>query len=262
MIESALTGIIQGITEWLPVSSEGMIVLFTSMFFPGQSLSEMIKYALFLHMGTFFAALIYFRKDVIKLLKTFFKYHKAKAEDKKALNFILSATLISGIIAIIIMKSIIEMENIAFGAKGIIILVGLMLLVTGFMQLKSKKKGIKKERNLKAIDGIIVGFAQGLSIIPGISRSGMTVSTLLLRKFDDTEALRLSFLMSLPIVLLGNVFLNADKMIMNMEAFVALLLSFIFGILTINVLMKISKKINFAYFAIFFAVLILLTTLI
>ena len=130
-----------------------------------------------------------------------------------------------------------------------------MLLITGLLQLKVKKQGVKKETEIKNSDGALLGLAQGVAVLPGLSRSGMTVSSLLLRKFDDTTSLRLSFLMSLPIVLIGNILLSLNEFVWTSTAIYGLLFSFLFGIATIHILMKISKKINFGYFLIIFAAL-------
>jgi undecaprenyl-diphosphatase len=99
---------------------------------------------------------------------------------------------------------------------------------------------------------------QGFAALPGFSRSGLTISALLLRKFDETAALRLSFLMSLPIVLGGNVLLNLkDGFVLSAGAVFGLVFSFVFGIFTIHVLFRVARKINFAYFVLGFGVITL-----
>ena len=86
MLEQIILGTIQGIAEWLPVSSEGILVLIKTNFFAEQGLEEAIKQILFLHLGTFLAALVYFRKDVLSLIKTLFNYKSANLETKKILS--------------------------------------------------------------------------------------------------------------------------------------------------------------------------------
>lgn len=263
MVESVFLGIIQGIAEWLPISSEGFLVfLKVNLFKDGDSLGNLINYALFLHLGTFLAAFIYFRKEVIRLFLNFLNYQKIDLKNKKLINFYIIATFISGIIGFVIIKFLrIAENNIIYGSKGITLLIGIALLITAFLQF-IKRAGVREEKDLKLIDGVILGFLQGFSIIPGISRSGITVSGLLLRKFNDDVSLKLSFIMSLPVILAANIFFNLDKFVLSLNNFIGLFFSFVFGILTIHILLKFSKKINFAWFVLFFAVVVLLSVLI
>jgi len=255
IFQQLILGIIQGITEWLPLSSSGMTTLAMTNIFGIDNISIILHQALFLHLGTFFAALIYFRKEVKSILSF-------KKKTRKVLNFLIITTLITGILGILLMKFLIN--NLELTGRTITFAIGFLLLITGGMQLISRKKGLKTEKQITNSDGIIAGLAQGLAVLPGISRSGITTSTLLLKKFNDTSALRLSFLMSLPVVLLGNIFLNLPDFakILTPFSIIGLITSFIFGILTIHLLMKLSKKINFAWFAIIFAILMLVSVLV
>lgn len=264
MLESAILGTIQGIAEWLPVSSEGVLVLVQVGLFKSQlSAGELIRTALFLHFGTFLAALIYFRKDVLSLLKAFFNIKNADTETRKVLQFLILGTLASAFIGYGLLTFIegIE-ESFELGSKVIIGAIALLLFVTAWLQLKGKSQGIKKARDLKLGDGLLLGAVQGFAVLPGISRSGSTVGTLLIRKYDDATSLRLSFLMSLPAVLGGNILLNADKFTFDTAMFVALGFAFVFGLATIHALLKMAQKINFGYFVLLFAVLTLLAVFI
>jgi hypothetical protein len=110
--------------------------------------------------------------------------------------------------------------------------------------------------DIKNKDGFILGLVQGFAVLPGLSRSGLTVAALLLSKFDEETSIRLSFLMSLPIVLAGNIALNFDYITeFNSDMLIGLLAAFIFGYLTIGVLLKLARKINFGWFVIIFGVL-------
>ena len=249
-----ILGIIQGITEWLPLSSSGMTTLAMTNIFGITDIGLIIHQALFLHLGTFFAALIYFRKEVKSILSF-------KKKTRKVLNFLIISTIITSILGIIILKFLIN--NLEMTGKTITFVVGFLLLITGGMQFASRKKGLRTEKEIKNSDGIVAGLAQGLAVLPGVSRSGITTSTLLLKKFNDTSALRLSFLMSLPIVLLGNIILNLPDFakVFTSYSIIGLVTAFAFGILTIHLLMKLSKKINFAWFAIIFAILMMISVL-
>ena len=258
ILQQIVLGIIQGIAEWLPISSSGFTILVMSNLYKITDIDILFRSTLFLHLGTFLAALIYFRKDVIKLTKSIFKYKSSDEETKKVLKFLFISTLISGIIGLLILRLLYSFDSfLEITGKTITFAVGILLLFTGFIQLKVKKSGLKKEGNLTTKDGLILGAVQGLASLPGISRSGITVSSLLVRKFNDTNALKLSFLMSLPIVLLGNIFLNLSDFTFSSTAIYGLLASFVFGLATIHGLIKVSKKINFGWFALFFAILML-----
>lgn len=260
ILQQIILGLIQGVTEWLPISSSGMITLAMSNLYDITNLTEIIHAALFLHLGTFFAALVYFRKDVLRLTKSLFDYKKAKTKDKKTINFLIIATLISGVLGLLILKTIsVSESNLEITGKTITFTVAILLLITGVIQIKIKSfsKSLKKEKDLGYTDSLILGLAQGLASLPGISRSGITLSSLMLKKFDDTTALRLSFLMSLPIVLAGNIILNLPDFTFTSTAIYGLITAFVFGLATIHGLMKLSKKINFGWFVLVFAVLML-----
>ncbi len=261
-VQYLILGIIQGILEWLPISSSGFVVLVMSNFFGVTNVSFLLQSALFLHLGTFFAAAIYFRHDVKELIETIFRYKKTPDHELVLFNFILVSTIVTAFIGLVILIVVSLFEQFELTGRAISFAVGVLLLFTGAVSLQGKNKKRKRLRNqdsLKNKDSFIAGIAQGFSTLPGLSRSGITISTLLLRKFDDTTALKLSFLMSLPVVLFGNLILNYNQIIniFSGTAIYGLLASFIFGLLTIHGLMKLSKKINFGWFVIVFAVLMI-----
>ena len=260
MFESIVLGTIQGIAEWLPVSSEGIIVLVKTNFFESKTLIDTVEIALFLHLGTFLAALVYFRKDVWALVVSLFKYKTSLIETKAVLHFLVISTFISGIVIFGFLKIFDSSDAIILATgKTITIIIGIMLLITGILQLRSRKFGWRSSANLNYKDSIALGIMQGLAAIPGLSRSGLTVSSLLLRNFKESEAIRLSFLMSLPVVLGGNIVLNLQGFSWSLERFVALLFAFVFGLLTIDILLRVARKIQFAWFVLGFGVLMILT---
>ncbi len=275
MFEHIVLGIIQGIVEWLPISSEGMIVLVKTNFFPSEdNFATIIHQALFLHLGTFFAALVYFNKDVAILIKALFQFKSQSKDTQNLLIFLLWSTIISGLLGIVLLKIFSHFfEQFSSAGKGITALVGCLLFITAYLEIKAlgKNKVIKASagtssyRNmsdLKIIDGIILGIVQGCAALPGLSRSGLTVSALLLRKFDKAYALKLSFLMSLPIVLAGNIILNFNNLQWSLNAFVGLFFAFAFGLATIHLLLRLAQKINFGYFLIFLGALTIISVFI
>ena len=233
-------------------------------FFGMTNLSIILQQSLFLHLGTFFAALIYFRKDVAHLVVSAFKYRKAEVSTKKILSFLFISTLITGIMGILILKFL-EASQFELSGKIITLGIGLFLLITSFILFITRSRDGKKTPDKITIwDSSLLGFMQGVSLLPGLSRSGLTISTLLLRKFNNKSALKLSFLMSLPVVLLANIFWNIPNMASAFSAYslVGVLAAFVFGLLTIHGLMKLAEKINFAWFMLIFAILMLVSVLV
>lgn len=266
IIQQILLGMIQGITEWLPISSSGFTILAMSNLFEITDIGFLLHAALFLHLGTFFAALIYFRKDVWKILKSITQYKNSPEEIQKILKFLIITTIISGIIGLLILKIFYLLEpQLESTGKIVTGFIAVLLFFTGFIQIKKNRVGFREardEHNITNKDSILLGFAQGLSSLPGISRSGITISTLMLKRFNDTTALRLSFLMSLPIILIGNIFLNVNDFTITSSAIYGLITSFVFGLATIHVLIRLSKRINFGWFALIFAGLMLISLLV
>ncbi|MFC1756980.1 undecaprenyl-diphosphate phosphatase [Patescibacteria group bacterium] len=250
MIEGLVLGIVQGITEWLPISSSGVLTLVGLTFF-GHDLGTSVSMALFLHVGTFLSALVYFWKEVVFILK---------GGDKKVFNFLLISTIVTGVVGIPVAMLIYRSFS-GLTAGVAVALIGFFLIITGLLQLKKTEDNLRTKKDLTKNDALVGGILQGFSVLPGLSRSGLTVAGLLFRKIKDTDALKLSFLMSLPVVLGGNIILNFldDGIELSSVSFVALFTAFIVGLLTIKTLLKISRKINFGYFAIGFGVLTLLS---
>jgi len=185
-------------------------------------------------------------------------YKTTDVPTKKVLIFLVVSTIISGILGVFILSILenIETELVVTG-KIITAFIGILLLVTALLQIKSKGGGTKSEEQLTTIDGIILGIMQGFAALPGLSRSGLTVSVLLLRKCNEVTSLKLSFLMSLPIVLGGNIILNADNFSLSINNVISLFFAFVFGLFTINILLKLAHKVNFGYFVLMFGLLTL-----
>lgn len=265
MFEQFILGTIQGITEWLPVSSKSLIILAQkNLFNQDIEITAIIRLALLLHLGTFMAAVIHFRKDVLSLLSSFFNYKDSSLQDRKLFQFLLISTIISGSMAFAFYKFLESAEG-KFDITGSFVsaLIGTLLIFTGLLQIKSRSQN--KEMNMRTVkdstiwDAVILGFTQGFAAIPGFSRSGLTVGALLLRRFDDMESLRISFLMSLPIVLAGNIVLNLDHFGFYPVDLVGIGASFFFGLLTIRWLLELARKVNFGKFVIGFGVLLILS---
>ena len=251
--EAILLGIIQGVAEWLPVSSEGMLT-FAMIHFFGKTFGEAVVYALWLHIGTMLAAIIYYRKEVQEISKDVFSWKFSSLT-----KFLFFATLAS--LAIGGTLYFLGLELLEGATIGATILIGVALLVTGVLQLQKKQQLGTKEPSIK--DSLVAGALQGLAVLPGISRSGTTTATLLMQKYGSEQALRLSFLMSIPLVLASSIALVLfEEVLFSAAALVAVLVSFIVGLLTIDVFVKIARKVNFAYFCLVFGCIIIIAAFI
>ena len=249
MLRAIIAGLIQGIAEWLPISSQGMVSLFMLQF--GYTLKDAVMYALWLHVGTALSAIIYFRKELVSV------FNNLKFEKKSIFWFVFISTAISSLIGLPIVLFGLDRVNISIAS----LLIGVMLIITGLLQYFAKK--VKRSRSINLKDSVLLGIMQGFSAMPGISRSGITISGFLFKGYKAEDAFKLSFLMSIPIVVLSSVFIVAtDSVVFSLESFVALFVSFIVGYLTIGLLIKFAKKFNFGIICIILGILSILATFI
>ena len=205
LIQSILMGIVQGLSEFLPVSSSAHLV-FTSNFykiFKGieivQESNQEIFLDIMLHLGTLIAVLIFFRKEIWTILKAL--YFGLKNKDYSDKDFKTGVYIILGtIITVLIAFPLNEVAEFLVFKPAI---VGILLIGTGvlllFSEYWSKKHCKNSEITLKK--SILIAIAQGLAALPGFSRSGLTIATGLLSGTDRTTAARYSFLLSIPIIL-------------------------------------------------------------
>jgi undecaprenyl-diphosphatase len=259
MIESIILGTIQGIFEWLPISSQGNLVLLMVGFLD-IGFKTALNYAIFLHFGTFLAVLIYFWEDVIQIIKRLKKYRpRFDDEDDALISFLIISTILTGIIGYPIFKLIADFN---FRGEIFLGLVGLALIFTGVLQKYANKKKKRKENKLTLKDSILFGILQGLALIPGVSRSGITVSAFLLRGYHPRRSLRLSFLMSIPVLFVGSIFLpiveGFPDGIEPANLILGLIFAFIFGLITIKILLEIARKVKFWLFCVIIGLLALL----
>ncbi len=245
MFEAIILGIIQGLTEFLPVSSSGHLEL-AKVILGDESLpEESMLMTVVLHAATALSTIVVFRKDILDLLKGLFQF-KNNDEFKFSLNIVLS--MIPAAVIGVLFDDVIEAF---FGGK--VLLVGTMLLLTAVLLiLADKAKNTGKKVGIK--EAIIIGVSQAIAIMPGISRSGATISTSVLLGVDREKAARFSFLMVVPLIfgkiakdILDGAFNNISGDILNYGiGFVA---AFVTGILACTWMIKLVKKSKLKYFA-------------
>lgn len=214
LIQSILMGIVQGLSEFLPISSSAHLV-FTSNFykvFKGieivQQSNEEIFFDIMLHLGTLIAVLIFFRKDVWEIAKALWKYtfchselvsESSKCELNKAKLglFIIAGTIITICLALPLNDFAEHLVYHPAIVGGLLIITGGTLFLSEYL---SKKREVKSE-TLNWKQAILVGLAQGIAVLPGFSRSGWTIATGLFAGLNRETAARYSFLLSIPIIL-------------------------------------------------------------
>jgi undecaprenyl-diphosphatase len=243
-----LLGLIQGVTEWLPISSSG----WTTLAAGGMDISadDALALAFFLHFGTLLAVLVRLRVDVKDVLVALPRFRT-----DPLVRFLLVTTLISLPLGLVL---VLALED-AFGANDlpgvtVTILVGALLVVTGMVLRAAKdRRGDREVDATTFTDWAILGLAQGLAALPGISRSGMTVSALLVRGMDARESLRLSFLMSIPVTIAVVAYEVVSGNISSLGMPVVgagVVGSFVLGYLTIEGLMTMSHRVRWDLFCI------------
>lgn len=250
VFEAVILGIVQGVAEWLPISSEGMTSLVMINVF-GKSLAESLPIAIWLHTGTLLSAIVYFRaelKTIIKEVPGFVKERDIQNKDHTLIIFLILSTLLTGLVGLPLILFATGWEE--FSGKMATAFIGLLLVFTGVLQITAAKKN-KKKTDPALKDSAIVGITQGFAALPGVSRSGITVSTLLLRNFQASDALKLSFLMSIPAVLVAELGMGAmGLLIIDRTSLIALFFAFLIGILTIDIFIKVAEKYDFSKFCI------------
>jgi len=246
-IEALILGIIQGLTEFLPVSSSGHHEIGSVLL--GAQSSDNLLFAVTVHLATALATIVVFRKDIMELVVDLLKFQWN--ESTKYISKLLLSMLPVFVVAIFF-KDQIEALFV-----GNVVLVGSMLLITGALLLFAhyKKDG---SHSVGYLSALIIGLSQAFAVLPGISRSGSTIATALILGVERSKAARFSFLMVL-IPILGASLLELLEFAENTEAhsisiislLVGFLASFFAGFIACKWMIKIVKRGKLTYFAIY-----------
>ncbi len=246
-IEALILGIIQGLTEFLPVSSSGHLEITKFIFGDTSMPKESMLMTVVLHMATALSTIVVFRKDILEIIKGLmqFKWNEETIFTVKIIISMVPAALVG-----VFFKE--EIEAL-FGGR--LLLVGSMLIVTAILLLLADRaKGTKK--NVGFWNAAIIGISQAIAIIPGISRSGATISTSVMLGVDRSKAARFSFLMVVPLIfaamakdiLSGEITYEAAQLIPLSIGFVA---AFVTGILACTWMIALVKKAKLSWFALY-----------
>ena len=256
-IQAVITGAIQGLSEFLPISSSAHIVFSHELYgiLSGAPVSqdvnqEEIFFDILVHLSTLFAVLIYFFKDLKNIFSDFsiaVKNKDYKNENVKLVAYIALSVVITGVIGLLLKEKV---EFLTTNPQ----IVCILLMGTGFILLFSEKM-YKGNKDISLKSAIWISIAQGLAVFPGFSRSGLTISTALMNGIDRVKAARFSFLMSIPVILLASLVyplmeLDFNQiMTFNLKAIlIGSITSFVVGYFCIKYFMKLLGKISLRSF--------------
>ncbi len=264
ILQAIVLGIVQAISEWLPLSSKTLDALAYTELFGGPN-ENVLSVLLFLHLGTLFAATIYFRREILEVLReishapTNWKRHSTTK-----IGFIVSALFFTGVVGIPLL--LIEHFILpTLQGDALLSVMGAGLILTGFLLSTQHRHRWRSVNAANWRDGILPGMLQGLSVLPGVSRAGASTTGIIWRGFDSESAFHLSFLLSIPTVLLAEVILWGAQAAQGgmgslpaSDGIMLVVSSFIFGYLTIGALLQIARSINVASLAFLFGIMMLL----
>ena len=238
MLEIFILSIIQGLTEFIPVSSSSHLIIFSDFFnFYNQSLAVDVS----LHIGSFFAVIVYFRKDIINFLR-----------NKKLFLQIVVASIPVMLVGYILVKL-----NIIEQLRNIIV-IGWTTIIFGILLFISDKIIANKtlENNFNYKSAIFIGFFQVLSLVPGVSRSGITISAGRFMNFNRYDSAKISFLLSIPTLAAVSFFglneiISSENLNFSLINLTSIFLSFIFSYITIKYFLIYIKKFSLNLFVIY-----------
>ncbi len=245
-------GIVQGLTEPLPISSSGHVFVLKKLL--GITTTD-LNFEIIVNFGSLLAILVIYKDDLIKLIKNFFKYFKVKNEETKK-DFKYCMLIVLGSIPVGIMGLLFK-DSIESKLNNMSI-IGIAFLVTSlFLLLVSNIKGKRNESDMNVMDSLIVGTSQVIALIPGISRSGSTLIGGLFRKLDRETALRYSFMLYIPVSVGTTILGFKDLLEMNnihdlvLPYGLGFIASMVVSYFTLRWFIKVVKKGNLKYFSLY-----------
>ncbi len=247
LIDAIILGIIQGLTEFLPVSSSGHLELGKAILGENKLPAESLLFTVVVHFATALSTLVVFRKDIVEILQGLFKFKKN--EETLFVGKIIISMIPAALVGVLFEE---QLESL-FGGK--IVFVGFMLILTALLLfLADKAKYTNKPVGF--MQAFIVGISQAIAILPGISRSGATISTSVLLGIDKNKAARFSFLMVIPLIF-GKIAKDIMDGALSYETegfgflLAGFLAAFISGILACTWMIKLVRQSKLVYFSIY-----------
>lgn len=245
VLQSAFLGLVQGLTELLPISSSAHLKILPWLLW---NIDDIGAFDVALHAGTLLAIGIFFFKDWINLLVGAYKnvFKKEKTFEGRMFFYIVIATIPGGLIGFILDKYFSDILM-----KPIIIAIALIVMGIVLYVVDKKSKSNIKYEDLKFKQTFLIGLSQALAFIPGVSRSGVTMTTGRLMGVERESAAKYSFMLSAPIVLAATLFKFNEFDFASLSFWVGVFVSFIVGLIVIKLLLKYLQKGDFKLFAIY-----------
>lgn len=258
LFNAIILGIIQGVAEFLPISSSGHLSIAQNIFGLTVDGTSDVFFDVLLHLGTLFAVFVAYWPEIYEMIVEFFGLISDVIHGKKAVKASGARRLIGMIIvATLPLFVILPIKDLVEGLSQNTYFIGGALLVTGCLLTACDRvrKGRKNEESASMKDALIVGIGQAIATCPGISRSGMTISMGCFRGFERKFAVRFAFLMSIPAILGANILHIADAVETGIDSsllpvyFVGVVVAAVSGYLCIRLLKMIAEKGKFGAFA-------------
>lgn len=252
LLEALVLGIVQGLTEYLPVSSSGHLAIGSYLF--GMNGEENLTFTIMVHVATVLSTLVVLWKEIDWILKGLFKF-KMNDETKYFINIVISMIPV-GIVGVFFKKQVEEV----FGSG--LLIVGCMLLVTAALLVFSYYARPRQRDNISPLHAFIIGLSQAVAVLPGLSRSGTTIATGLLLGNKKAKLAQFSFLMVIPPIL-GEALLNVVKGLKGEETFggidalpliVGFVAAFVSGCIACKWMINIVKKGKLVWFGVYCAI--------
>ena len=239
LLEAILLGVVQGVTEWLPISSSGHLALLQQYF----KMENPVFFDVMLHVGTLIVILLFFREDISRILKVVFVRREFKTEEAKMVELIIVGNIPLAILGFTFGESIEKLFESPIAIATAFIFTGTIIYLTKFSSIK--------KNTISFFDSILIGIAQAFALIPGISRSGATIATALLLGIKHEKAMKYSFLLSIPAVLAAAIgkTLSLNYQGINIYSIlIGMMVSIVVGLFSLKFLkITLNKKLLYAF---------------
>lgn len=265
-----LLGILQGFLEWIPVSSEAFLFILAILY--GVDITQALVIAILMHFATSIAAIIYYRYDYWNVLRFALRLERETVSRNLFSYFIIAGglTLLLGVVIYYALLSLLKALKsiIELGSVIMMIIIGLLLIIVGLIMRSAKlRTHYKSIIDMNHSDSVILGIAQAFSVLPGVSRSGITISALLLKNYDQESSIKLSFIIAPIVIIPATIF----ELIMNYNSFInsiwgylfiSELIAFLTSLLAIKFMTSLAKKLDFSKFMITIGLIIMVLNIV